>query len=119
MSTTYGEPVLPATGPVVPAVPAGGDVVPVPAGALVTDAALPPAPPAPPAPVPDVPAPGTIARYAMYDSYASPARERDQLVLVTGYENAGTPEVRVTGVVLGFADGANQAHFLPGQLTWQ
>jgi hypothetical protein len=27
--------------------------------------------------------------------------------------------VRVTGVVLGFADGANQAHFLPGQLTWQ
>lgn len=65
-----------------------------------------------PAPVPPV---GSLARYSHWDPYASPARDREQLVLVTSHDTSPDGTVRVRGVVLGYAD--ELAAFVPGELT--
>ena len=55
---------------------------------------------------------GEVCRYTVFDAYADPARDRDQLVIVTG-EPDGTGAV--PGFVLGWAD-AVEASFRPEDL---
>jgi hypothetical protein len=74
--------------------------------------------PAPAEPAPALPEVGTLARATHWDAYASPARDRTQLILVTGTETDetdGTSKVR--GISLGYEDDAGA--FVPGSLTWQ
>lgn len=87
-----GQPVAPD--PVEGAADPAAEAAPAPAAAVVA------------------PAPGEVCRYQVYDAYADPARDRDQIVLITG----GPDETgAVAGVVLGFAD-AVEASFRPEDL---
>lgn len=94
----------------VEAMPASAPAAVDPAPALV-DGQAPVVEPAAAAVPAKLPPAGTVARYTTYDAYASPARDRDQLVLVTGADETG-----VRGLVLGYADDA--AAFPPDALTW-
>lgn len=79
------------------------------------NAQVPPAP-APPARALDtVPAVGDVVGYQCHDAYAAPARDRVQLIVVTGHEDDGAGGVRVRGLALGFAE--DTASFTPDQLT--
>ncbi len=64
------------------------------------------------APVP-APAPGEVCRYTVYDAYADPPRDRDQLVVVTGQPHQDTGAV--PGYVLGYAEDV-EASFRPEDL---
>jgi hypothetical protein len=85
-----------------------------PAAPAAPAAAAPTAPEAPAPPEP-LPAPGTLALYTQFDSYARPARDRTQVVLVTAHEDDGDGGQRARGFTLGYAEDA--AQFLPGQLA--
>src|SRR5260370_38603482 len=61
------------------------------------------------------PEPGSLARYTSRDDYADPPRDRDQVILVTGYDTGPDGQVTVRGFALGFADQG--AAFHPGRLT--
>ena len=126
MNMAYGEPVPPVADmtapPVAGTVASGGPVVvtgapvapeqaPAPTEAAQQPAGEPAASSVPAATVPPV---GTLARYTTYDPYASPARNRDQLVLVTGHAPQADGTIRVLGYVLGWAEDA--AHFLAENL---
>lgn len=90
------------------------------------DPPAPPGPPAAPVTSPDAgdgedlapgaaeparqPKPGEVWAYESHDAYASPPRDRVQLVMVTGVAPDGT----TYGKALGFADDG--ACFAPGQL---
>jgi hypothetical protein len=114
--------------PVPPAVPAEGPVSGEELAELRRRAALAPpdaAPPAAaaevPASAPALPAPGMLARATLWDAYASPMRERTQLILVTGHDEEddgqGGIAVKVRGFTLGYEDEAGA--FVPGSLEWQ
>lgn len=78
---------------------------------------VPPAPaPAPAAQALDgVPAVGDLVGYPCHDAYASPARDRVQVITVTGHEDDGAGGVRIRGLALGFTE--DTASFTADQLT--
>jgi hypothetical protein len=87
------------------------------AGFPVRDGApeIPPAPPAVPLEEGSLPKPGQLAGFPVHDAYATPARNRVQLILITGHEDDGAGGTRLRGLALGYAE--DTASFTPAQLT--
>lgn len=112
----WGEPTAVPAAPVAAAAAPAAPAAPV-AAAPVAAAAGPVAPVAEPA-APSVPRPGTIARHVVNDPYGPHgARDREQVLVVTGADVEADGTVKVRALPVGYADDAGA--FAPEVLTWQ